>query len=314
MSLPEFLKRIGVISKDFEGDKTEGITAGGLLFFGKNNAIIHKFPNFQLEYFDESVPTERWVSRISSITDNLNIYTFFINASESIFRTVNNNFQLENGITRKDTSGSMIVALREALINMLMHANYYDSEPLRATTHINFYEFVNPGKMKIPVSEFFTTNRTSTRNPIISKLFIQLGLGERAGHGGEKIFDSAILNNYRKPEIKTNSTETRLKIWKVDYADSFSGKEISDRERKILKAIISSPNQQLSHKEIESKTELSYSKVTRSLTSLKDKELIETIGNARATRYVIPASREQVMAQVQAMPNLLRKIWKSQNE
>lgn len=314
LSLPEFLKRIGVISKDFEGDKTEGITAGGLLFFVKNNAIIHKFPNFQLEYFDESVPTERWVSRISSITDNLNIYTFFINASESIFRTVNNNFQLENGITRKDTSGSMIVALREALINMLMHANYYDSEPLRATTHINFYEFVNPGKMKIPVSEFFTTNRTSTRNPIISKLFIQLGLGERAGHGGEKIFDSAILNNYRKPEIKTNSTETRLKIWKVDYADSFSGKEISDRERKILKAIISSPNQQLSHKEIESKTELSYSKVTRSLTSLKDKELIETIGNARTTRYVIPASREQVMAQVQAMPNLLRKIWKSQNE
>lgn len=311
LALPEFLKRIGVISKDYGGNGDIGITAGGLLFFGKNDAIIHKFPSFQLEYFDESVPTERWVSRISSITDNLNIFTFFINTSESIFRTVNNKFELE-GVVRKDTSASMIVALREALINMLMHANYFESNPLRATAHINFYEFINPGKMKIPVDDFFTTNRTSTRNPIISKLFIQLGLGERAGHGGEKIFESALLNNFRKPEITTDSTETRLRIWKVDYADSFSGKEISDREKKILKAIIASPIQQLSHKEIESKTELSYSKVTRALDDLKKKKIIESSGNARATRYSIATSKEQVMAQAQAMPNILRKFWKLQ--
>ena len=166
--------------------------------------------------------------------------------------------------------------------------------------------------MKIPVDDFFTTNRTSTRNPIISKLFIQLGLGERAGHGGEKIFESALLNNFRKPEITTDSTETRLRFWKVDYADSFSGKEISDREKKILKAIIASPIQQLSHKEIESKTELSYSKVTRALDDLKKKKIIESSGNARATRYSIATSKEQVMAQAQAMPNILRKFWKLQ--
>lgn len=73
-----FLKRIGVIAKDYENTGEEGITIGGLLFFGKNNAILHTFPNFQLDYFDKSHPDqERWTTRISSIESDLNVYTFF---------------------------------------------------------------------------------------------------------------------------------------------------------------------------------------------------------------------------------------------
>lgn len=313
LSIHDFLTKIGVISKDYDRDGQEGITSGGLLFFGNNNAILHKFPNFQLDYFDASTPTERWISRVSSITDNLNIYSFFVKASESLFRTVKNSFELDKDLVRKDTSGIMEVAIREALINMLMHANYYDSVPIKAVSHINYYEFTNPGKMKIPVQDFFTTNNSSTRNPIISKLFVQLGLGERAGHGGEKIYESALLNNYREPEITTNSHETKLKIWKVDYADSFSGQEITDRERLILKAIITSPTQSLSHKEIEQITKLSYSKTSRSLNDLKNKKIITSSGNARSTRYLLAFSKEQMMAKVQAIPNILREVFKNQN-
>lgn len=225
----------------------------------------------------------------------------------TIRSTVNNHFDLDSNINRKDTSGAMIIALREALLNMLMHANYYEKEPLRAVAKVNYYEFSNPGKMLVPVETFFTTNRTSSRNPIISKLFVQLGESERAGHGGEKIYESALVNNYRKPEIASNYEGTKLKIWKVDYADSFSGQVISERERSILKAIVSSDNQEMSHKEIEERVKLSRTKVDSSLKELMAKGTVIKIGNGRATKYGIQQTEEQLLALAQAIPNIIRR-------
>lgn len=315
LSDEDFLRKIGVIAKDYSGDGKEGITIGGLLFFGKNNAIIHKFPYFQLDYLDQSQPIfERWLNRISSVTDDLNIYSFYRRAMRAISLTVNNNFKLDDRMNRKDTAGPMIVALREALLNMLMHANYYGREPLRAIIKINYYEFTNPGKMLVPIETFFTTNRTSSRNPIISKLFVQLGESERAGHGGEKIYESALVNNYREPEIQSDYEGTKLKIWKVDYADSFSGQEITKRERLVLKAIISSDSQEKSHKEIEMETKLSRTKVDSSLKALLNKNIVIKVGNGRSTKYGIRQTKEQLLAVAQAMPNILRRQLEENNE
>lgn len=213
-------------------------------------------------------------------------------------------------MTRIDTSASMEVALREALLNMLMHANYLIDEPISAYAHMNYYEFINPGKMKASVDSFFTTNRTKYRNPVISKLFVQIGQGERAGHGGEKIYESAIENHFKHPEIYSDEKQTKLKIWKVDYANSFSGEEINERERLILKAIISNPSHQLSHKEIEEKCELSRKRVTDALNSLIKKNIIQKVGKSRATKYEIKTTQAQLIAQAEAMPALMRKMFK----
>lgn len=304
----QFLKAIGVISKDYNNDGKEGITLGGLLFFGKNNAIIHAIPHFQLDYYDQTSITDRWTTRISSVMQNLNIFSFYRAAFAAIKRTISNKFQLDENMIRVDTSGPMEIALREALLNMLMHANYLIDEPIEAHAHINYYTFTNPGKMKVPVDSFFTTNQTKYRNPVISKLFVQIGLGERAGHGGQKIYETAIENNLRYPEIKSNERETRLRIWNVDYAQSFSGKEIDERERAILKAMLSTPLHSLTHKEIESKCNLSRTKTTDALKALMDKQIVEKIGNGRSTRYGIRTTLSQLIAQAEAMPSLMRKI------
>lgn len=309
-STEEFLKKIGVLSKDYDNDGKYGLTVGGLLFFGENNPILHTFPNFQLDYFDKSNPYIRWTNRISSIEGNLNIFSFYNKVINAISSTVPEPFKLDNNLGRIDTSGSMIVALREAILNMLMHADYYGDSPIVANTYINYYEFSNPGKMKISPEDFFTTNNSKTRNPIISKLFIQMGKGERAGHGGEKIYESAINNDYRVPKIVSINNETKLTIWKVDYANSFSGEEIDERERDILKSIVSNASQELSHKQIENETNLSRSIVSRTLSSLIDKGIIIKTGNARSTKYGIIHTEEQLFAQLQAMPNILRNILK----
>lgn len=311
LDLEVFLERIGVIAKDYKGRGKKGITAGGLLFFGKNNAIIQTFPDFQLEFFDQTSTTDRWNNRVSSVLQDLNIFSFYQAAKVSLFRTIENQFELDKNMVRKDTSETMRVALREALLNMLMHANYKEGGVVEAYAKFNYYEFNNPGKMLISIDDFFTNNNSKTRNPVISKLFVQLGLGERAGHGGEKIMESALTNRYRIPEISTDENGTRLKIWKVDYADSFSKQEINDRERKVLKAILSTSALALSHKDIEKVTDMSRSIVTTVLNSLMNKGLIDRIGNARATKYTIKMTTTQLLAQAEAMPNMLRELFKN---
>lgn len=311
----DFLTKIGVIAKDYDNDGAKGITSGGLLFFGKNNAIIHEFPNFQLEYYDQTSTTDRWDNRVSSVISNLNIFSFYQSASAAINMTIANEFKLDDKSNiRKDTSKAMRIALREALLNMLMHANYYEDGVIEAHAHFNYYEFINPGKMKIPVEDFFTTNKTSVRNPIISKLFVQLGSSERAGHGGEKIFESALVNNFRNPEITSNELKTNLRIWKVDYASSFSGKEITERERIVLRAIVSSENHSMSHKEIEQYTKLSRTKVTVTLDKLIEKNILIKVGKSRATKYQIPTTSTQLLAQMEALPQLYRKTLKGFND
>lgn len=309
LDMSTFLKRIGVISKDYENGGDYGITAGGLLFFGDNNAILHKFPNFQLDYFDKSHPDQdRWSSRISSIESNLNIYSFFKRVEEHLRATIPNSFKLDENGKRVDTFGSMYSAIREGLINMLMHADYFEDSPIILNEYTNYYEFHNPGKMKIPSEDFFTTNNSKNRNAIISKLFLQVGFGERAGHGGEKIFESSVQNNYRDPSIDTNIHQTKLVIWKVDYVNSFSGKKITDREREVLKAIVSSGIVELSHGKIEEITGYSRYVADKAIYSMIDKGVIEKRGVGRATRFALPTTNEQLIAQIQAMPDMLRNI------
>lgn len=201
----------------------------------------------------------------------------------------------------------MVTALREGLINMLMHADYFEESPIILNNFTNYYEFNNPGKMKIPSEDFFTTNNSKNRNVIISKLFLKAGYGERAGHGGEKIYESSIANNYRAPEIKTNIEKTRLIIWKVDYANSFSGQEVTPRERRVIKAIISSNNWEVTHKEIENIIGFSRYKVDTAISSLLDKKIIVKSGIGRSTKYSIQTTNEQLIAQAQLMPEILRK-------
>lgn len=306
LDLPDFLEHIGVISKDFDNDSNKkGITVGGLLFFGKTNAIISKFPHFQLDYFDKSDTNPRWKKRISSVSEDLNIFSFFRKTQEALYQTVDDSFQIDNNDLYRKSSEPMRIALREALINTLMHANYFESGIINITNHINYYIFSNPGKMKVPKESFFTSTKSKYRNPIISKLFVLIGLGERAGQGGEKIFESAQVNSYRNPEIDTGIDGTNLKIWKIDYADSFSNKKITPRQRQIVKVILT--EHVLSNKEIQDKTGLSRSIISRELKKLVKNEIIEVIGKGPSTKYTIKMSKEQFVALANSLPEIIKK-------
>lgn len=305
MPLRAFLTEIGVFKKD----RTDGIyklTAGGLLFFGKYNSIISRYPKFQLDYFekDNSLST-RWNDRVSTgdmMYPDLNMYDFFNLAYKKLTTTTNDRFELNDESAhrlpfKKDLSES----IREALVNCLMHAYYDFDSPIVITAYNDFYEFKNPGKMKISIPEFIHGGTSKTRNSTISSLFRRIGMSEKAGSGGPKIFDVSEKYKLKIPEVTTTFDSTIVTIWKVDLLSSY--RNISKDEKTILKYIIENGN--ISKNDVIENNLMTEYKFRENLKTLQNKRYIEIVGKGRSTKYVLPrTSSEQYHIIKQQIKNL----------
>lgn len=305
MPLRAFLTEIGVFKKD----RTDGnykLTAGGLLFFGKYNSIISRYPKFQLDYFekDNSLST-RWNDRVSTgdmMYPDLNMYDFFNLAYKKLTATTNDRFELNDESAhrlpfKKDLSES----IREALVNCLMHAYYDFDSPIVITAYNDFYEFKNPGKMKISIPEFIHGGTSKTRNSTISSLFRRIGMSEKAGSGGPKIFDVSEKYKLKIPEVTTTFDSTIVTIWKVDLLSSY--RNISKDEKTILKYIIENGN--ISKNDVIENNLMTEYKFRENLKTLQNKRYIEIVGKGRSTKYVLPrTSSEQYHIIKQQIKNL----------
>lgn len=305
MPIRDFLTEIGVFKKD-RTDGSYKLTAGGLLFFGKYNSIISRYPKFQLDYFEkDNSLTTRWNDRVSigdMMYPDLNMYDFFNLTYKKLTATTNDRFELNDEFAhrlpfKKDLSES----IREALVNCLMHAYYDFDSPIVITAYNDFYEFKNPGKMKISIPEFIHGGTSKTRNSTISSLFRRIGMSEKAGSGGPKIFDVSEKYKLKIPEVSTTFDSTIVTIWKVDLLSSYQ--DISKDEKAILKYIIE--NGSISKNDIIENNLMTEYRFRESLKTLQNKKYIEIVGKGRSTKYVLPrTSSEQYHIIKQQIKNL----------
>jgi len=78
-------------------------------------------------------------------------------------------------------------ALREALVNTLIHADHQSTRPLIITKYKNGFLFSNPGRLRISLQQLYEGGVSDPRNPNLQKMFQMLGLGEKAGSGFGKM-------------------------------------------------------------------------------------------------------------------------------
>ena len=77
--------------------------------------------------------------------------------------------------------------MREALVNLLMHADYFSPAHARIRVFNNSIEFYNPGGLPKSISELKDKDLSIPRNPVLSKLFRMVKLAENVGFGIDKI-------------------------------------------------------------------------------------------------------------------------------
>jgi predicted HTH transcriptional regulator len=119
----EFLLKLACIGRTEDGALHP--TAGGILMFGFEHEIIKEFSNYFLDYQEHDDDSTRWTDRIVSSTGEWsgNLFDFYTRVYGRLAQGVKTPFKLERDTRQDDTP--VHKAVREALVNALIHANHY---------------------------------------------------------------------------------------------------------------------------------------------------------------------------------------------
>lgn len=311
MGIQELLIDVGAMKRNRDNlEKIDyQLTVGGLLFFGKYSSIVDYIPHFHLDYFNRTGSSDRWSDRVATGDPNypdLNVFSFFQIVLEKLRMTIQDKFDLTNDYTRNSSTNDVGIALREALANALIHADYFCKKSIRIEAYRGFYIFENPGEMKVSIEEFIRGGDSQPRNNTITTLFRRVGLCERAGTGGPKIVQSATKNKLKMPDILSENERTCLKIWKIDLAEAHP--ELTVEEKSVYKCIMQA-GYSVSSMEIQKKTGLSRYYVTEGIKVLIEKNLISQEGKGRSTKYALVEGTSEKLAQLQHIMKSLENYY-----
>lgn len=206
------LKKLGGYKVDRQTGK-EGFTLAGLLMFGKTDAITDEAcaPNFFLDYRElgDDTSTTRWLDRIyPDGTWEANLFQFYKRVLPKLQEILPLPFHLE-GDTRKDETPAH-VAVREALINTLIHADYSVNASIVITRSRNELVFSNPGCLLVSKQQYYEGGDSVCRNLALQKMFMMFGKAEKAGSGADKIISGWRDSNLSSPNLEEKNRPDKV--------------------------------------------------------------------------------------------------------
>jgi len=197
----DFLLKLGAIGRG-EDEKLHP-TAAGLLMFGFEYEIVREYPHYFLDYQEHFDPCLRWTDRITSTSGEWsgNLFVFYHKAYNKLIQNpkIKIPFSIENGIRVDDTP--VHNALREALANCLINADYYGEGGVVIKNYSDKITFENPGIIRIGIEEAISGGFSSPRNSGLMKIFNLLDIGERAGSGIPNIYHVWKTQGWESPHI-----------------------------------------------------------------------------------------------------------------
>jgi len=184
-------------------------------------------------------------------------------------------------------------AIREVVINMVVHRDYRDPAASIIKIFDNRIEFYNPGKLfgGISIHDLLTGNYASkSRNKLIAKAFKEIGLIERYGSGIYRI--QKICKDYGviEPIFEELANGFRVvlfneKITVGENVGEIVGETVGETAKKIMELLKKNPN--LTREEIANQIGLSVRGVEYNLSQLKTMMLIKREGSTKKGKWII---------------------------
>lgn len=294
-SLLRFTRRAvkkGRLVADDTEDISEILLKLNLLVDGKlTNAAILLFGRDPQKYFTNAMVRVLRLKDEVSVSDRRitgNLFQQVEEAGEAIKNSINVKFEIKGKLTREEVWDYPLKAIREALINSIVHRDYFK---YGIQTQIKIFDdkiwFFNPGELfgGMTIQKLKQLHPSSTRNPLIAEIFFKAGLVEVHGSGIHQIMKS--LKNAGLPEPEFKEEFAGFSVYMM--------KNVYDKEYLLSLGLNRSQIQAVSYmQEHGSLTMSDFLRISpginertlrRYLADLVDKKLILAIGEKKGRRY-----------------------------
>jgi ATP-dependent DNA helicase RecG len=162
-----------------------------------------------------------------TIIDNVSLSTDLFTETDQILAFIKKHLMVEYIITGNPQNTERfdypIDAIREIVINMIVHRDYRDSSASVIKIFDDRIEFYNPGKLigNLTVQNLLTNNYTSqSRNKLVAKAFKEVGMIERYGSGISRIFSICKQFGIIEPVFEEVFNGIRIVIFKEKSDDT----------------------------------------------------------------------------------------------
>ncbi|HEX29386.1 TPA: hypothetical protein ENG04_04825 [Candidatus Poribacteria bacterium] len=279
MSLEELLVNIGALSKEVMKP-----TNAGILFFGVNPQRF--FINSQLR-----VAKFKGTEVIHPVIDRIDcrgtLWEMVEMAEEFIRRNIRLlSFRVSTSFQREDKFEYPLDALREAIINALIHRNYLETADVRVFIFDDRIEVINPGSFPEGVSPDEPVHKPV--NPILCQFMYDVGFIERYGSGIKMMKRLCRQWGNKEPHYKLHPLETKIifdsPIKETTYVDVADISErLNERQKKAL--FYAMRKGFITRREYMEINEVSHKTAHVELKDMVDKRFLEREGKGRGVRY-----------------------------
>jgi ATP-dependent DNA helicase RecG len=287
----ELLQALGCVNRE---DPNE-LNIAGLLLFGSSKIQRSTFPMLRADYI--RVPGNTWIQnpddRFNTIDMRGPLILVLYRLIDAISADLPKGFLLTEDDIQATSTGLPMKALREAIVNALMHRSYREHRPTQLIRYDNRIEVINPGfslkseeKLGLPGSE--------TRNPFIAAVFHDTNLAETKGSGiraMRRLMEKAhLVPPTFESSREHNEFTSRLLLHHfldandIEWLKQFEELDLTDSQKQVLIFV----------REVGAIDNLTYRqmadcdtlKASADLRELKGYELLLSKGKGKSTYYV----------------------------
>jgi len=162
----------------------EELNLTGLLLFGSSKAQRKFLPMFRADYI--RVPGNSWIEsadvRFRTIDMRGSIFSLVYRLVDAVNADLPKGFMLPEGTLQAESVGLPIAALREAIVNSLMHGSFREQRPIQIRRFDNRIEIENAGYSLKPADELGQPG-SIPRNPALAQILHDTNLAETKGSG-----------------------------------------------------------------------------------------------------------------------------------
>lgn len=142
------------------------------------------------------------------------------------------------GLQREDVYEVPIEAVREAIVNAVLHRSYLGHDSVVVTVLSDRIEIESPGMLMIRAEEL-GTGLFSTRNAVLARIFREIGYAETRGTGVARMNRACEESGLRKPLIEEVGDRVRVTFFRGYQADDLP--TLGRQERSMLEFMLLNP-------------------------------------------------------------------------